>query len=47
VRPQDARQESVHQVTKIQYPCGLRAVFAVFANVKIEGKINIHAAEPN
>jgi hypothetical protein len=30
-----AQQESVQQVTKVQYPCGCGAVFAIFANVKM------------
>ena len=43
MRPQGGQQESVHHVTKVQYPCSGKAVFGEFANVKIEGKINIDA----
>jgi len=33
--PQGGHQESVQQVTKVQYPCGRRAAFAILANVKM------------
>jgi len=47
VHPQAAHHKSVQQVTKVHYSCGLRKAFAIFANVKIEGKINIHARAAN
>jgi hypothetical protein len=37
----------VQPVTKVQYPCGEIAIFVIFPNVKIQGKINIHAAAAN
>jgi hypothetical protein len=34
-RPQGGLQKTVQTVTKVQYPCGQAAVFAIPANVKI------------
>ncbi len=42
-RPQVPQQESVQLVTKVQYSCGCGAVLAIFRNVKMLGKISVHA----
>ena len=42
--PQAALQKPVQPVTKVQYSCIEIAIFVIFPNVKIRGKISIYAA---
>jgi hypothetical protein len=44
-RPQVPQHELVQLVTKVQYSCGCGAVFTIFRNVKMLGKISVHAGK--